>query len=76
VLFILAACAGVLLLAGNPHGGEHLRELLAGYWLGAIGYLTGLALSALLDLPSGAVIVWTLALVALATSMLLHRRAA
>ena len=153
--FILAATAGILLLAGNPHGGEHLKELLvgqvlwvtydqlpavgivsaivlgawyglrerlrgfgfyalfafavtasvqlvgvylvfasliipalatralagrarllAGYWLGAIGYLTGLALSALLDLPSGAVIVWTLAFVALATSLLLHRRAA
>ena len=156
VMFILAACASILVLAGNPRGGEHLKDLLvgqilwvtpvqlgwlalisvllllamripvmarlgrfgfygafaiavtasvqlvgiylvfssliipalatralagrarllAGYWLGAIGYLTGLALSALLDLPSGAVIVWTLAFVALATSMLLHRRAA
>lgn len=141
VLFILAACAGILLLAGNPHGGEHLKELLVGqilwvgtpqllwlaavsalllaamalgwverlgrfgfygtfalavtasvqlvgvylvfssliipalatrasatrrrlalgYALGAAGYALGLALSALFDLPSGAVIVWTLA---------------
>jgi len=141
VMFILAACAGILLLAGNPHGGEHLKELLVGqilwvnttqllwlafvsavllallglgwverlgrfgfygafalavtasvqlvgvylvfssliipalatrawrgprrlalaYGLGALGYALGLALSALLDLPSGAVIVWTLA---------------
>lgn len=30
VVFILAATAGVLLLAGNPHGGEHLKELLVG----------------------------------------------
>lgn len=30
VAFVLAATAGVLLLAGNPHGGEHLKELLAG----------------------------------------------
>ena len=30
VLFVLAATAGVLLLARNPHGGEHLRDLLAG----------------------------------------------
>ena len=30
VAFILAATAGVLLLAGNPHGGEHLKELLVG----------------------------------------------
>ena len=141
VLFILAACAGILLLSGNPHGGEHLKELLVGQilwvntnqlvWLGAVsallllalwtgsvsklgrfgfyavfavavtasvqlvgvylvfssliipalatraqvgrhryrlayligvvGYATGLALSAVVDLPSGAVIVWTLA---------------
>ena len=145
VMFILAACAGILLLAGNPHGGEHLKELLVGqilwvnttqllwlafvsavllallglgwverlgrfgfygafalavtasvqlvgvylvfssliipalatrawrgphrlalaYGLGALGYALGLALSALLDLPSGAVIVWTLAACAL-----------
>jgi zinc/manganese transport system permease protein len=141
VMFILAACAGILLLAGNPHGGEHLKELLVGqilwvngtqlgwlaaisavllvamrlgwvqrlgrfgfygvfaiavtasvqlvgvylvfssliipalatrgwaarrrgavaYAIGAVGYGLGLALSALFDLPSGAVIVCTLA---------------
>lgn len=141
VMFILASCAGILLLAGNPHGGEHLKELLVGqilwvntvqllwlavvsatllvaiwlgwverlgrfgfygafalavtasvqlvgvylvfssliipalatrayvgkrrllmgYAIGAFGYGTGLGLSAILDLPSGAVIVWALA---------------
>ncbi len=141
VMFILAACAGVLLLANNPHGGEHLKDLLVGqilwvntaqlmwlalvsslvlvalwfgwvgrlgrsgfygvfalavtasvqlvgvylvfasliipalaagkhrgarryqiaYAVGALGYALGLVLSALLDLPSGAFIVWTLA---------------
>lgn len=30
VVFILAASSGILLLADNPHGGEHLRELLTG----------------------------------------------
>jgi zinc/manganese transport system permease protein len=149
VMFILAACAGILLLAGNPHGGEHLKDLLVGQilwvnktqlmWLaglsavllaalrlgwverlgrfgfygafalavtasvqlvgvylvfssliipalgtrahqgawrhrigfaiGAAGYALGLALSALFDLPSGAVIVWTLAACALAFAM-------
>jgi zinc/manganese transport system permease protein len=36
VLFVLAATAGILLLAKNPHGGEHLRDLLAGQilWVG------------------------------------------
>jgi zinc/manganese transport system permease protein len=36
VLFVLAASAGLLLLAGNPHGGEHLNALLVGQilWVG------------------------------------------
>ena len=54
VMFILAACAGILLLAGNPHGGEHLKELLVGQilwvnttqllWLGGVTALLLLAL--------------------------------
>ena len=139
-LFVLAATGGLLLLADNPHGGEHLKELLIGqilwvsltqlipvailsavlialivllrarlsglifygifalaitasvqlvgvylvfaslimpalatsgltgrkrtvvaYAVGVLGYVIGLALSAVLDLPSGALIVWTLA---------------
>ena len=139
-LFVLAATGGLLLLANNPQGGEHLKDLLVGqilwvsyeqlipaavlsalllgfmwlrrgrlaglvfyalfalaitasvqlvgvylvfaslivpalatagmggrgrlvaaYVIGAVGYASGLALSAVLDLPSGALIVWTLA---------------
>jgi len=30
VSFVLAATAGILVLSGNPHGGEHLKELLVG----------------------------------------------
>ena len=151
VMFILAACAGILLLSGNPHGGEHLKDLLVGqilwvnanqlawlaalsavlllalgrgwvqrlgrfgfygsfalavtasvqlvgvylvfssliipalatralrgkqrhvvaYAVGALGYAIGLALSAVFDLPSGAVIVWTLAACALCAAALL-----
>lgn len=35
-MFVLAASAALLLLAHNPHGGEHLRDLLAGQilWVG------------------------------------------
>ena len=144
VLFILAATAGLLLVAKNPHGGEHLQDLLAGqilwvrytqliipaigtaiivillkvlenrlsrlgfylifalavtasvqlvgvylvftslivpslavrhyreefklplaYLTGALGYATGLILSTLFDLPSGALIVWCLSLCAM-----------
>jgi len=144
VLFILAATGGILLLAGNPHGSEHLKELLvgqilwqtwssllpigilyavvmavwflirprsgalsfylafavvvtasvqivgiylvfasliipalatvglkrgnrlvAGYLVGAASYLIGILVSVMFDLPTGAVIVWSMAAVAL-----------
>ena len=144
ISFILAATAGILLLAHNPHGGEHLREMLVGqilwvqfdqlvvaavisliivllwqftglrrtrygfytlfaiavtvsvqlvgvylvfasliipalavaivaapnryimaYAIGIKGYLTGLLVSLFTDLPSGALIVWGIASVAL-----------
>lgn len=156
VMFILAACAGILLLSSNPHGGEHLKDLLVGqilwvdstqllwlagataivlaalwlgiverfgrfgfyatfaiavtasvqlvgvylvfssliipalatrkhqgrkrliiaYLVGGVGYALGLALSAVFDLPSGAVIVWTLAACGLAAAVLIKGAAA
>ncbi len=30
VIFVIAATTGILMLANNPHGGEHLQELLSG----------------------------------------------
>jgi zinc/manganese transport system permease protein len=147
-LFILAATGGILLLAGNPHGSEHLKDLLvgqilwvtwesllpvaglyavilglwfwlnprsggllfylafavvvtasvqivgiylvfasliipalatvgikrgnrllAGYLIGAVSFFIGIVVSYLLDLPTGAVIVWTMAAVALLTGL-------
>jgi zinc/manganese transport system permease protein len=149
VLFALAASGGILLLADNPHGGEHLKDLLVGqilwvsyaqlvpvavlsvlllglwfglrerlgrlgfyvlfafavtasvqlvgvylvfaslivpalacrslsarrqlpvgYALGVSGYAVGLVLSALFDLPSGAVIVWAIAVLGFAIYVL------
>lgn len=149
VFFVLAASAGLLLLANNPHGGEHLKDLLAGqilwvgmsqllpvalltlvilgvwfglkdkmgragfyvlfalavtasvqlvgiylvfssliipalavrnwseskkiggaYLIGATAYVLGLALSAVFDFPSGAVIVWCLAAVAVIANVI------
>jgi len=154
IVFILAATGGILLLAGNPHGGEHLQDLLVGqilwttwssllptllvyaailgllgylrgrfsgllfyasfaiivtlsvqivgiylvfasliipalathrlqgrrrlisaYAIGGIAYLLGIVVSSLADLPTGAVIVWTMALVALIGNRLLIRTA-
>ena len=63
VMFILAACAGILLLSGNPHGGEHLKDLLVGQilwvntaqlaWLGGISVLLLLAMRLGIDGSAG-----------------------
>lgn len=45
-------------------------RLLAGYATGGVSYGVGIALSALLDLPTGAVIVWTMVAFALVTGWL------
>ncbi|MEO8464978.1 MAG: metal ABC transporter permease [Gammaproteobacteria bacterium] len=47
--------------------------LAAGYAIGFTGYLAGLLLSAVYDLPTGAIIVWTLTLAGLAAVPLLAR---
>ena len=49
-------------------------SLVYGYLIGAIGYLLGLIFAALLDLPAGAMIVYSLAMVALLTGWLLKRK--
>jgi zinc/manganese transport system permease protein len=154
-LFILAATGGILLLAGNPHGSEHLKDLLvgqilwttwsalwpvallyaaalaiwfwlnprsgglvfylvfavvvtasvqivgvylvfasliipalatvgikrgnrlmAGYLIGAISYLLGIVVSFWLDMPTGAVIVWSMATVALLVGLFISDKRA
>jgi len=88
-LAVQAAAAGILVLAGNPHGGERLQDPLAGQilWVGwrqllpvallyaAVAYAVGLALSARLDLPAGATIVCCLCGAAW-TGLLARRRIA
>jgi len=154
VVFVLAATGGILLLASNVHGSEHLRDLLVGqilwvqtrqlvwaalvygvilllwfglgqrlgrtgfyllfacavtvsvqlvgvylvfatlivpplatrkltalrlpvaWTVGVAGYLVGLVLSTSSDLPTGPVIVWTLALLGILTHAIVSRRAA
>jgi len=49
------------------------HALAAGYAIGFVGYLAGLLLSAVYDLPTGAVIVWTLTLGGLAAAPLFGR---
>jgi zinc/manganese transport system permease protein len=153
ILFVLAATGSILLLAGNPHGAQHMKDLLVGqilwstwtslvqmtllyavlltvwfkwhkqighkgfyvifafavtasvqfvgvylvfasliipalatqrlhgrqrlvtgYFLGGLAYIAGIVLSALFDLPTGAVIVWTMAMLAIVAGSWLGRR--
>jgi zinc/manganese transport system permease protein len=50
------------------------RRLVTGYFLGTLAYVTGIVLSALYDLPTGAVTVWTMAALALVMGVWLGRR--
>jgi len=51
------------------------KRMVSGYLIGAISYLGGIVVSSLLDLPTGAVIVWTMAAVSLAGGWLTSRGA-
>ena len=57
VMFVLAACTSILILASNPHGGEHLKDLLVGQilWVNTIQllWLAGVSFSLLLALWLG-----------------------
>ena len=53
--------ASLIVPALSTAGMSGRGRLFAAYLVGALGYVSGLALSALFDLPSGALIVWTLA---------------
>jgi zinc/manganese transport system permease protein len=57
-------------------GGRIVKDdrLMRAYITGAVAYAAGLSLSAIYDLPSGAAIVWTLALTAIASTAFKVRR--
>jgi zinc/manganese transport system permease protein len=50
------------------------RGLVLGYAVGATGYVIGLLVSAVFDLPAGPLVVWVLALVAVAGSYMIPAR--
>jgi zinc/manganese transport system permease protein len=55
--------------------GTTKRRLFIAYTIGTIGYALGLALSAVFDLPSGAIVVCTLAVVGVLYAVLSPSRA-
>ena len=54
VLFVVAACIELLILANNPHGGEHLKDLLVGQIL----WVSTKSLIPIAALYAAALIVW------------------
>jgi zinc/manganese transport system permease protein len=50
-------------------------RLVTGYGLGALSFLAGIVVSSLFDLPTGAVIVWSMAAVSLVAGALIGRGA-
>jgi zinc/manganese transport system permease protein len=68
--------ASLIIPALATVGLEGRRRLVAAYAIGVGGYVSGLLLSALWDLPSGALIVWTLVGCALVAQLFTRRSAA
>lgn len=57
----------------TQHMTSSLRRLLSAYSIGFLGYLFGLLCSLAFDLPTGAIIVWTLLLAAFLTKPIVNR---
>jgi len=51
------------------------HRLLSGYLVAFIGYTSGIYISAVFDLPTGAMVVWSLAFVALGSRLLFRTSA-
>ena len=71
VYLVFASLIIPALATQKVHG---TRRLFAGYVLGAAAYIAGILLSALFDLPTGAVTVWTMAMLAVLVGSWLGRR--
>jgi zinc/manganese transport system permease protein len=68
VYLVFASLIIPALAARHLHG---VKRLWAGYLLGGLAYLAGILLSAWFDLPTGAVTVWTMAILAVVVSSFL-----
>lgn len=65
--------ASLILPALATRGLHGRSRLLTGYGIGAVSYLVGIVVSAMADLPTGAVIVWAMALVAVISSFIIGK---
>ena len=69
IVGIYLVFASLIIPALTTIGLRRGSRLLVGYLVGAISYFVGIVLSFYLDLPTGAVIVWTMAGVAVAVGL-------
>ena len=73
-VYLVFACLILPALATRRLSGKF--RLLAGYGMGALSFLVGITVSAMADLPTGAVIVWTMAGLAVITGFGIGRTSA
>ena len=71
IVGIYLVFASLIIPALATAGIKRGNRLIAGYLIGAASYLVGIVLSVLFDLPTGAVIVWSMAIVALVVGLVL-----
>jgi len=65
IVGIYLVFASLIIPALATVGLKHGNRLAAGYLVGGVSYLVGILLSVMFDLPTGAVIVWSMAAIAL-----------
>ena len=71
IVGIYLVFASLIIPALATFGIRRGNRLMAGYLIGSVSYLVGIIASVVLDLPTGAVIVWTMAAVALLTGLVI-----
>ena len=76
IVGIYLVFASLIIPALATKGIRKGNRLLSGYAIGGLSFFIGIVLSILLDLPTGAVIVWTMALVALLAGFLISDKRA
>jgi zinc/manganese transport system permease protein len=71
IVGIYLVFASLIIPALATTGIRRGNRLFAGYLVGAVSYFIGILLSFLLDLPTGAVIIWSMAAVAIAAGLVI-----
>jgi zinc/manganese transport system permease protein len=71
IVGIYLVFASLIIPALSTVNARRGRRLWAGYLVGAVSYFAGIVVSFWMDLPTGAVIVWSMALVGLLAGQLI-----